>query len=176
MPTAASAQCGEVTVGAANWSTAEIIANIDAFILTEGYGCTVTLTPTSTTQTLALAQGAANPLIVPEFWANGVDQEVLASMISNGDINIDSRPFPEAGEFWYVSAAFAEAYPELTLLKKFWSVLTCSHLLPTKVPVHSTVAQLVSAGAVSTATPTCSKATAWKTWVGPWRTQVHSRA
>ena len=118
MPTAASAQCGEVTVGAANWSTAEIIANIDAFILTEGYGCTVTLTPTSTTQTLALAQGAANPLIVPEFWANGVDQEVLASMISNGDINIDSRPFPEAGEFWYVSAAFAEAYPELDTVEK----------------------------------------------------------
>lgn len=78
---AAQAECGEVTVGEANWSTAQILGQIDAFILTHGYGCSVTVTPTSTTQTLALAQGSDGPLVVSEFW--------------------------------YVSPAFAEAYPEI---------------------------------------------------------------
>jgi glycine betaine/proline transport system substrate-binding protein len=110
---AAQAECGEVTVGEANWSTAQILGQIDAFILTHGYGCSVTVTPTSTTQTLALAQGSDGPLVVSEFWNLGVDQDVLNAAIADGEIELTGKPFPEAGEFWYVSPAFAEAYPEI---------------------------------------------------------------
>ena len=116
--TAAHAQCGEVTVGEANWSTAQILAQIDAFILTNGYGCDVTVTPVSTTTTLAVAQGSASPLVVSEFWANGVDPIVLQEAQDNGEISLTGVPFPEAGEFWYVSPAFAEAYPELDTVEK----------------------------------------------------------
>jgi len=114
----AHAQCGEVTVGEANWSTAQILAQIDAFVLENGYGCSVTVTPTSTTTTLALAQGSASPLVVSEFWANGVDPEVLAAAQENGEIAVTGVPFPEAGEFWYVSPAFAESHPELDTVEK----------------------------------------------------------
>ena len=109
----ANAECGEVTVGEANWSTAQILAQIDGFVLEHGYGCSVTFTPTSTTQTLALAQGSAGPLVVSEFWNLGVDQDVLAAAVADGEIELTGKPFPEAGEFWYVSPAFAEAYPEI---------------------------------------------------------------
>ena len=109
----AQAECGEVTVGEANWSTAQILAQIDGFVLEHGYGCSVTFTPTSTTQTLALAQGSSGPLVVSEFWNLGVDQDVLAAAIADGESELTGKPFPEAGEFWYVSPAFAEAYPEI---------------------------------------------------------------
>jgi len=109
----AQAECGEVTVGEANWSTAQILAQIDGFVLENGYGCSVTYTPTSTTQTIALAQGSTGPLVVSEFWNLGVDQDVLNASIADGEIELTGKPFPEAGEFWYVSAAFAEAYPEI---------------------------------------------------------------
>ena len=109
----ANAECGEVTVGEANWSTAQILAQIDGFVLEHGYGCTVTFTPTSTTQTIALAQGTENALVVSEFWNLGVDQDVLNASIADGEIELTGKPFPEAGEFWYVSPAFAEDYPEL---------------------------------------------------------------
>ncbi|MBB25339.1 MAG: ABC transporter substrate-binding protein [Geminicoccus sp.] len=110
---AAQAECGEVTVGEANWSTAQILAQIDGFVMEHGFGCSVTFTPTSTTQTLALAQGSDGPLVVSEFWNLGVDQDVLAAAIADGEIELTGKPFPEAGEFWYVSPAFAEAYPEI---------------------------------------------------------------
>lgn len=110
---AAQAECGEVTVGEANWSTAQILAQIDGFVMEHGYGCSVTFTPTATTQTLALAQGSANPLVVSEFWNLGVDQDTLNAAIADGEIELTGKPFPEAGEYWYVSPAFAEAYPEI---------------------------------------------------------------
>ena len=118
MPSAAFAECGEVTVGVANWSTAEIVGNLDAFILETGYGCSVTQTPTATTTTLALAQGAASALVVSEFWSNGADADVLDQMLGDGEISLDAKPFPDAGEFWYVTPAFAEDYPEIDTVEK----------------------------------------------------------
>ncbi len=36
---AALADCGELTIASMNWQSAEVLANLDQFILNEGYGC-----------------------------------------------------------------------------------------------------------------------------------------
>ncbi|MCA0422651.1 MAG: ABC transporter substrate-binding protein, partial [Proteobacteria bacterium] len=39
MTGAARAECGDVTIASMNWQSAEVLAALDKFILTEGYGC-----------------------------------------------------------------------------------------------------------------------------------------
>ncbi|MCB1998856.1 MAG: hypothetical protein KDG57_23765, partial [Rhodoferax sp.] len=39
--TPVAAACGKVTVANMNWQSAEVLAQIDAFILGKGYGCEV---------------------------------------------------------------------------------------------------------------------------------------
>ncbi len=34
-----AADCGDVTIASMNWQSAEVLASLDKFILTEGYGC-----------------------------------------------------------------------------------------------------------------------------------------
>lgn len=114
----ASAQCGSIQVGAPNWSTGAIVSAVDTFILSNGMGCDATAVPAPTKQVLPLAMGASDPLIVGEFWSNGVEPEQIAQLSEEGIIEITGRPFPEAGEFWFVSPAFAEAYPELDTVEE----------------------------------------------------------
>ena len=49
---ASHGECGRVTVANMNWASAEVLANIDNVILTEGYGCDVELVPGDTMPTL----------------------------------------------------------------------------------------------------------------------------
>ena len=114
----AAAQCGAVQVGAPNWSTGEIIAALDSFIMTNGFGCDVTIVPAPTKQVVALAQGASDPLLVGEYWSSDLGPEAIAQLQADGVIDIVGKPFPEAGEFWFVSPAFAEAFPELDTVEE----------------------------------------------------------
>lgn len=114
----AAAQCGSIDVGVPNWSTGEIVAAVDSFILSNGMGCDVSLVPAPEKQVLPLMMSASKPLVVGEFWVNGVDPRQLAELEADGVVEITGVPFPEAGEFWYVSAAFAAAYPELDTVEE----------------------------------------------------------
>ena len=114
----AAAQCGAIQVGAPNWSTGEIVAAVDSLILANGFGCDITDVPAPTKQVLPLAEGANDPLLVGEFWANGVEPAQIEELSADGVIEIVGRPFPEAGEFWFVSPAFAAAYPELDTVEE----------------------------------------------------------
>ena len=114
----AAAQCGTVQVGDPNWSTAQIIAAIDAFILSNGMGCDIAMVPAPTKQVVPLALGATDPLLVGEYWASDLGPEKIAELTADGVIDIVGKPFPKAGEFWFVSPAFAATYPELDTVEK----------------------------------------------------------
>ena len=44
MTSSAMAQeCGDITMAEFNWASGELLANVDKFILEEGYGCNVEL-------------------------------------------------------------------------------------------------------------------------------------
>ena len=49
----ANAGCGKVVVASQNWASAELMAEVDKFILEKGYGCEVELIPGATMPTFA---------------------------------------------------------------------------------------------------------------------------
>lgn len=116
--TAAQAnECGNVTISDMNWSSASLIANIDQFILENGFGCEVDLVPGETVPTIASMVEKKQPDIAPELWTNGV-KEVLEKGISEGRIIKAGDSLIDGGEegFW-VPAYLVDKYPELKTIE-----------------------------------------------------------
>ena len=57
----AAAKCGTVTIASMNWQSAEVLAEIDKFILSEGYGCKAELVPGDTMPTLTSMMEKGQP-------------------------------------------------------------------------------------------------------------------
>lgn len=65
-------ECGSVTIADMNWNSASLIANVDKFILDNGFGCDVELVPGDTMPTSTSMVEKAQPDIAPEIWTNAV--------------------------------------------------------------------------------------------------------
>lgn len=116
---AASAQeCGSLTMAEMNWASAELMANVDAIILEEGYGCDVELIPGATTTTFASMNEKAEPDVAGELWVNAV-REPLDKAIDEGRLHsVLSGPITDLGEGWWVTRKFAEDHPDLDTVEK----------------------------------------------------------
>ena len=68
----ANACCGKVVIANQNWASAELMAEVDKFILEKGYGCEVELIPGATMPTFASMDEKGAPDMNPEQWANAV--------------------------------------------------------------------------------------------------------
>lgn len=82
---AALAECGKVTVGEMNWSSASVIANVEKFILETGYGCEVELLQTSTVPAMTSMVEKGEPDIASEIWINSV-RESFDNGVAEGRI------------------------------------------------------------------------------------------
>lgn len=89
-PTESHAQeCGGVTIADMDWSSATLMANIDAFILRNGYGCDVELVPGATEPTGTSMTEKGQPDIAPELWTN--------SMVAAIDLGVAENRLVVAG-------------------------------------------------------------------------------
>ena len=115
-PMAAQADCGKVSVGEMNWTSGGIIASITEFILTQGYGCDVTVVPSATTTAITSLAENNEPDIVPEFWPNGAP--AYYDLAEQGKVVKASDAFSEGGtEHWLVPADLVEKHPELATIE-----------------------------------------------------------
>ena len=114
----AQGKCGSFQIAEMNWASAELMANIDAFILENGYGCDIELVPGATTTTFASMNEKGQPDVAPELWTNAV-QVPLQAAIEEGRLHpVLEGPITELGEGWWLPPAFAAKHPELdTVLK-----------------------------------------------------------
>ncbi len=113
MSTAASAECGDVTMAEFNWASGELMANVDKFILENGYGCDVELIQGGTTQIFAAMNEKGKPEVAGELWVNAV-RELLGPAVEEGRMHyLVEGPITELGEGWWITPAFAEKHPEL---------------------------------------------------------------
>ena len=96
-----AAECGKVTIADMNWASATVIANIDRFILAEGYGCDAELVPGDTMPTGASMIEKGEPDIAPEFWSNSM-REVLDKAVADKHLRAAGRSLSDGGEegFW----------------------------------------------------------------------------
>ncbi len=118
MASSSAQACGDVSMAEWNWASGELMANVDAFILENGYGCDVTLVPGATTTTFASMNEKAQPDVAGELWINAVREPLFKAMDEGRLHSAVKGPITELGEGWWVTPSFAEAHPDLdTVLK-----------------------------------------------------------
>lgn len=117
MTQAQAADCGKVTIADMNWASASLIANVDKFILTHGFGCEAELISGDTMPTGTSMVEKGEPDIAPEFWISNF-KAALAKGVEEKRLRIAGDVFSDGGEegFW-VPAYMVEKDPSLTTLK-----------------------------------------------------------
>ncbi len=105
--------CGEITMAEFNWASGQLLANVDKFILEEGYGCSVELIVGGTAPIFASMNEKGVPQIAGEQWVNGVRTLVDAALAEERLFAVNRGPIEGLGEGWYVPAYTLEANPEI---------------------------------------------------------------
>ncbi|MCK5167515.1 MAG: ABC transporter substrate-binding protein, partial [Rhodospirillaceae bacterium] len=59
-----------------NWNSASLMANVDKFILSNGYGCNAELVPGDTMPTGTSMVEKGEPDIAPELWSNSLKDAI----------------------------------------------------------------------------------------------------
>lgn len=116
LPTAALADCGQVSVAEMNWASGQIITRITEFLMVQGYGCDVTVVPSATTTAITSLAENNEPDVVPELWVNSAPAyfrlEAEGQLVKAADV------FSEGGsENWWVPDYLVEEHPELATIE-----------------------------------------------------------
>jgi glycine betaine/proline transport system substrate-binding protein len=110
---AAQEECGEVTIANMNWASAEVIAEIDKLILSEGYGCDASLVAGDTMPTFTSMNEKGEPDLAPELWVNAV-RAPLDAAVAEGELIIAAEILSDGGEEgWWIPKYLAEANPDI---------------------------------------------------------------
>ena len=105
--------CGKVTVANMNWQSAEVLANIDSIVMSEGYGCEVELVPGDTIPTLTAMMEKGQPDVAPEAWVNSV-REPLEAAVKEGRLHYGAESLTDGGvEGWWIPKYVADAHPDI---------------------------------------------------------------
>ena len=70
--TNSQASCGKITIAEMNWASAQLMANVDKIILSQGYGCDVEMVSGDTMPTFTSMNEKGKPDVAPDLWANAV--------------------------------------------------------------------------------------------------------
>lgn len=111
-----ASECGKVTIADMNWSSASLIANIDRFILENGYGCEAELVPGDTMPTGTSMIEKGEPDIAPEMWSNAL-RDVLDKAVAEKRLRYAGNSLSDGGEegFW-VPEYLVQKYPEMKMI------------------------------------------------------------
>jgi glycine betaine/proline transport system substrate-binding protein len=115
LPGNALADCDEVSVAEMNWASASIITKITEFLMTQGYGCDVTLVPSATTTAITSLAENNEPDVVPELWINSAP--LYNKLAEEGKVLKATDVFSDGGtENWWVPDYLVEEHPELATI------------------------------------------------------------
>lgn len=117
LPSYASESCGQVTIADMNWNSATLIANVDRFILNNGFGCKAELVPGDTMPTSTSMLEKGEPDIAPEMWSNSA-KDALEKGVEEKRLRFAGKALIDGGEegFW-VPKYLVEKYPEMRTIE-----------------------------------------------------------
>ncbi|OLP53024.1 ABC transporter substrate-binding protein [Rhizobium rhizosphaerae] len=108
-----AAECGHVTIASMNWQSAEVLSNLDKFILNEGYGCDAEITIGDTVPTITSMAEKGQPDIAPEAWVDLLP-DVVKKGTDEGRIVKAGSPLPDGGvQGWWIPKYLADAHPDI---------------------------------------------------------------
>ena len=117
----------KVKIAELNWQSGSMLANIDAYIIKNGYGHDVEIIPGGTEVTINSMLSNSSPDIFSEAWVNLLGAEAN-SAIESGTLGLVTQDIiAGAGEGFYIPNYILEANPELT---SFEAVLARPDLFP----------------------------------------------
>lgn len=113
---ALAADCGTsdgISIVELNWPSGAFLAQVHKIILSEGYGCDVSLVPGDTASSTASMSARGEPNINPELWVDNV-RDFWDKVTESGTVYEAGKPFAQGGrEGFYIPTYVAEANPEL---------------------------------------------------------------
>ncbi len=114
---ASASECGRVTIADMTWNSATLIANIDKFILENGYGCDAELIASDSVPAMTSMESKGQPDIAPEMWTNAF-KERIAKGVEAKQLRLAGRSLVDGGEegFW-IPEYMVEKYPELKTIE-----------------------------------------------------------
>ena len=113
----AQADCGDVTIASMNWKSAEVSAELDKYILAEGYGCDAAVVVGDTVPTIISMAEKGQPDIAPEAWVDMLP-EVVKNEINKGTLVKAAPILADRGENgWWIPKYLADAHPEIKTIR-----------------------------------------------------------
>ena len=113
---AAQADCGEVTITEMNWASASIVTTISKFLMEQGYGCEVTVVPSSTVPAVTSVAETGEPDIVTELWLTSLPN--YSELEEAGTLRTLTDVLSDGGEEgWWVPQYLVDAHPELATIE-----------------------------------------------------------
>ncbi len=112
---AATAKCGSVSITEMNWASGAVVTSISKFLMEQGYGCTVTVVPSSTVPAVASVAETGEPDILTELWRSAVP--AYTDLETAGKIKTLTHVLSDGGvEGWYVPAYLIAEHPEVATM------------------------------------------------------------
>jgi glycine betaine/proline transport system substrate-binding protein len=99
-----------------DWASSAVVTSVANFIMTQGYGCNVTIVPSSTVPALASLAETGEPDLLTEVWANSTP--AYETLLTEGKLVELGNVLSDGGiEAWWIPTYLAEAHPELATLE-----------------------------------------------------------
>ncbi|MFU5279193.1 glycine betaine ABC transporter substrate-binding protein [Pseudomonas aeruginosa] len=112
-PVANAAECGAVTIASMNWASAELLAEVDKFILQNGYDCDANTVLGDTVPTLTSMAEKGKPDVAPESWTS-LRPPVTLKNIEEGKLLIAGKSLSEGGvQGIYIPKFIVDEHPEI---------------------------------------------------------------
>lgn len=116
--TAASADCGSLTIASMNWQSAELMASLDQFILNEGYGCSAEVIVSDTVPAITSLVEKGEPEVIPEGWV-GLMPELVSNGLKEGKIVELARSLSDGGQQgWFIPKYMLDEHPNLNKIEE----------------------------------------------------------
>jgi len=116
MGTTAMADCGDVSITEMDWASSAVVTSVSKFLMEQGYGCNVTVVPSSTVPALTSVAETGEPDIVTETWVNSIP--VYEELVASGKLVVVADVLSDGGvEGWWIPQYLADAHPELRTLE-----------------------------------------------------------
>lgn len=104
-----------IKIAELNWQSGSMIANIDAYILTHGYGHDTELVPGGIDATIQSMMATGSPNIFGEAWTSLLGDSALEYIANGSLIQVRDEVVVGAGEGWYIPRYIQEAYGLTTI-------------------------------------------------------------
>lgn len=112
-PALAGGSCGNVTIASMNWQSAQVLASLDKFILTNGYGCNANIIQGDTVPTITSMTEKGEPDIAPEGWVDLIPKVVNEGLKDGKLIEAATALSDGATQGWWIPKYVADAHPDI---------------------------------------------------------------